>query len=160
MILVAGVGNIFLGDDAFGSHVARRMIECFSASNVRIIDFGIRGLGLAYALTEGYDASIIVDTFARGAEAGTIYVVEPDASEIDRAAERIEAHAMDPVRILALARSMGAELRNVRIVGCEPETFEPNEGMDLSPRVAAAVEPAIQIIQSLIAEFLPKEAIV
>jgi len=160
VILVAGVGNIFLGDDAFGSHVARRMIECFSASNVRIIDFGIRGLGLAYALTEGYDASIIVDTFARGAEAGTIYVVEPDASEIDRAAERIEAHAMDPVRILALARSMGAELRNVRIVGCEPETFEPNEGMDLSPRVAAAVEPAIQIIQSLIAEFLPKEAIV
>lgn len=160
MILVAGVGNIFLGDDAFGSHVARRMIECFRASNVRIIDFGIRGLGLAYALTEGYDASIIVDTFARGAEAGTIYVVEPDASEIDRAAERIEAHAMDPVRILALARSMGAELRNVRIVGCEPATFEPNEGMDLSPHVAAAVEPAIQIIQSLIEAFLPKEAIV
>jgi len=160
VILVAGVGNNFLGDDAFGSHVARRMIECFSARNVRIIDFGIRGLGLAYALTEGYDASIIVDTFARGAEAGTIYVVEPDAKEIDRAAERIEAHAMDPVRILALARSMGAELRNVRIVGCEPETFEPNEGMDLSPRVAAAVEPAIQIIQSLIEEFLPKEAIV
>ena len=160
MILVAGVGNNFLGDDAFGSHVARRMIEGFSARNVRIIDFGIRGLGLAYALTEGYDASIIVDTFARGAEAGTIYVVEPDASEIDRAAERIEAHAMDPVRILALARSMGAKLRNVRIVGCEPETFEPNEGMDLSPRVAAAVEPAIQIIQSLIEEFLPKEAIV
>jgi hydrogenase maturation protease len=136
------------------------MIECFNASNVRIIDFGIRGLGLAYALTESYDASIIVDIFARGAEAGTIYVVEPDASEIDRAAERIEAHAMDPVRILALARSMGAELRNVRIVGCEPATFEPNEGMDLSPRVAAAVEPAIQIIQSLIEEFLPKEAIV
>jgi hydrogenase maturation protease len=160
VILVAGVGNIFLGDDAFGSHVARRMIECFSASNVRIIDFGIRGLGLAYALTEGYDASIIVDTFARGAEAGTIYVVEPDAGEIDRAAERIEAHAMDPVRILALARSMGAELRNVRIVGCEPATFEPNEGMDLSPQVAAAVEPTIQIIQSLIEEFLPKEAIV
>lgn len=160
MILVAGVGNIFLGDDAFGSHVARRMSECFSASYVRIIDFGIRGLGLAYALTEGYDASIIVDTFARGGKAGTIYVVEPDASEIDRAAERIEAHAMDPVRILALARSMGAKLRNVRIVGCEPETFEPNESMDLSPRVAAAVDPAIQIIQSLIEEFLPKEATV
>jgi hydrogenase maturation protease len=81
-------------------------------------------------------------------------------NDIDRAAEGLEAHSMDPGRVLALARSMGAQLRNVRIVGCEPETFEPQEDMELSPRVAAAVDPAIEIIQSLIEEFLPKEAIV
>jgi hydrogenase maturation protease len=160
VILVAGIGNIFLGDDAFGSHVARRMLEQSIEPNVRVVDFGIRGLGLAYALTEGCDAVIIVDTFARGGEAGTLYVVEPDVNEIDRAVEGLEAHAMDPARVLALARSMGAQLRNVCIVGCEPETFEPNEEMDLSPRVAAAVDPAIEIIQTLIEEFLPKEAIV
>jgi len=159
VILVAGIGNIFLGDDAFGSHVARRMMERSIAPNVRVVDFGIRGLGLAYALTEGYDALMIVDTFARGGEAGTLYVVEPDVNEIDRAVEGLEAHAMDPGRILALARSMGAKLQNVLIVGCEPETFEPNEDMELSPRVAAAVDPAIEIIQSLVEEFRPKEAI-
>jgi len=165
VILVAGVGNIFFGDDAFGSEVARPMIERFDSPTVRIIDFGIRGLDLAYTLTDGYDASIIVDTLTRNGEAGTIYVVEPDLNELDLATAAIEAHAMDPLRVLAVARSMGAEIRNIRIVGCEPETLCPDEGhMGLSPRVDAAVEPAIQVVQSLIEKFLihsiTKEALV
>jgi hydrogenase maturation protease len=165
VILVAGVGNIFLGDDAFGSEVARRMLDraeaAADATDVRIVDFGIRGLDLAYALADGYDAAIIVDTFARSNPPGTICVVEPDLNDIDSAAASIEAHAMDPVRVLAMARSMGAELRNVYIVGCEPETFGSDEGhMGLSVRVAAALDPAIQIIESLIAKLVTREAIV
>jgi len=161
VILVAGVGNIFFGDDAFGSEVARRMIEHFNTPNVRVIDFGIRGLDLVYALTDGYDASIIVDTIVQGGEAGTIYVVEPDLNELNPAAAAIEAHSMDPLRVLAVARSMGAELGNIRIVGCEPETFGTDEGSTgLSSRVAAAVEPAIHVIQSLIEKFLLKEALI
>ena len=158
MILVAGIGNIFFGDDAFGSEVARR-IKDLNTSDVRVVDFGIRGLDFAYELGNGYDAVIIIDTCARGGEPGTIYLIEPDLEELDNTVPAIEAHTMDPVRVLALARSMGAELRNIRIVGCEPETFEPAYGsMGLSPRVAAAIEPAIRMVQSLV-EKDAKEAI-
>src|SRR5437867_12047281 len=111
---------------------------------LRIVDFGIRGLDLAYELANDYHAVIIIDTCARGGIPGTIYVIEPDLDELERATPAVEAHAMDPVRVLALARAMGAELRNIRIVGCEPETFGTEEGsMGLSPRVAAAIDPAI-----------------
>ena len=165
MILVAGVGNIFLGDDAFGSEVARRMLNradaSASATGARIVDFGIRGLDLAYALTDGYDAAIIIDTFARGGEPGTIYVVEPDPRDIENAASGIETHAMDPLRVLAMAHLMGASLKHVYIVGCEPEGFGPDEGqMELSAPVAAALDPAIRIIESLIGRLVRKEAIV
>ena len=157
MILVAGVGNIFLGDDAFGSEVARRM-QGHNTPHVRIVDFGIRGLDLAYALGDGYTAVIIVDACARGDEPGTMYVIEPDLDEIDSVPPAVEAHAMDPLRVLAMARSMGTELRNVRIVGCEPETLDSDDGrIGLSPRVAAAVEAAIIEIRSLVDTFLTKE---
>ena len=165
MILVAGVGNIFLGDDAFGSEVARRMLNradaTASATDIRIVDFGIRGLDLVYALTDGYDGAIIVDTFARGGQPGTIYVVEPDPHDIENATSGIEAHAMDPLRVLGMAHLMGATLRDVYIVGCEPETFGPDEGqMGMSAPVAAALDLAIGIIESLITRLVRKEAIV
>jgi hydrogenase maturation protease len=159
MILVAGIGNIFLGDDAFGSAVAQRMLERLYGPAVRVVDYGIRGLDLAYALADNYDASIIVDTVARGNEAGTIYLIEPDLAELESTELGIESHAMNPVRVLAMARSIGAELKNVFIVGCEPHTFESDDGhMGLSPRVATAVERAIEVIDSLISRYLPKEA--
>ena len=160
MILVAGIGNIFLGDDAFGSVVARRMIARGEISGVRTVDFGIRGLDLAYALLDGNDATILIDTLARGGEPGTIFVLQPDLNELECAAVPVEAHVMDPVRVLALAHSMGAQLRNIYIVGCEPETFGPEEGqMELSPAVEAAVEPAIEVIGSLISKLTVKEAV-
>jgi hydrogenase maturation protease len=161
VILVAGIGNIFLGDDAFGSEVTRRMSGHYDGPHIRIKDFGIRGLDLAYALTDGYDATILVDTLSRGGDPGTLYVIEPDLEESGRQAPVIEAHAMDPLRVLTVARSMGAELRNVYLVGCEPETFWPGEGqMGLSSTVADAVEPAIRIVDSLIRQFVKEEGIV
>jgi hydrogenase maturation protease len=154
MILIGGIGNIFLGDDAFGSEVARRLCERFAAPDVRIIDFGIRSLDLVYALLDNHDAVILVDAVSRGEKPGTVYVIEPDLDELDSVPAGIEAHTMDPFRVLAFARSMGAELKMIRIVGCEPETFGPdNEGrMGLSASVAAAIEPAMEAVESLLTE--------
>jgi len=152
MILIAGVGNIFMGDDAFGSEVTRRLAERPAWPGVCIVDFGIRGLDLAFALIDEYDATIIVDATLRGGEPGTIYVIDPDLSKLDDMAAALDAHSMDPLRALALARSMGANLKNIRIVGCEPATFEPVPESTLSRNVAAAVEHAIAVIESLIQE--------
>jgi hydrogenase maturation protease len=153
MILIAGVGNIFFGDDGFGSEVARRLAGRPDTPNVRVVDFGIRGLDLAYTLLDDYEATIIVDATPRGGQPGTIYVIEPD-TEFNEAAAAVEAHSMDPMRVLALACSMGAELKNVRIVGCEPESFGPaGEGqMALSPAVAGAVDEAVRVIDGLMGE--------
>jgi len=152
MILIAGVGNIFMGDDAFGNEVARRLAERPPSLGVRVVDFGIRGLDLAFALMDDYDATIIVDATSRGGEPGTIYVIEPVVSRLDEMAAALDTHSMDPLRALALARSMGAKLKNIRIVGCEPETFEPGDQgqFGLSHKVAAAVDHAIDVINSLI----------
>jgi hydrogenase maturation protease len=154
VILVAGIGNIFLGDDGFGSEVARRISERVLRPGVRVIDFGIRGVDFLYALLDGYEATIIIDTLSRGGTPGTIYIVDPDVHELTATAAAVEPHAMDPFRTLALARSMGAVLSNVRIVGCEPATFgAPDEGqMGLSACVSAVVEQAVDVVQSLIAE--------
>src|SRR5262245_3312019 len=155
MILIAGIGNIFIGDDGFGSEVARRIEQRPMTAAVRVVDFGIRALDFAFALLDGYDTVIIVDATQRGGEPGTIYLIDPDLNELD-SNTGVEAHSLDPMRVLALARSMGAELKNIRIVGCEPESFGPSdEGrMGLSPVVTAAVDHAIEAIESLIQEAL------
>jgi hydrogenase maturation protease len=162
VILIAGIGNIFLGDDAFGCEVVRRLERRCQSPGVRVRDFGIRGMDLVYELMNGYDAAIIVDAMPVGEPPGTIYVMEPELSEIEDAAAAIDAHSMDPMRVLALARTMGATLKNIRIVGCEPETFGPaDEGqMGLSPAVAAAVEQGIEAIESLLTEMGTKETAV
>src|SRR5882672_1813652 len=82
-ILVAGIGNIFLGDDAFGSEVARKLQQCSLPKDVRVVDFGIRGFDLAYALLDGHEVTILVDATPRGGEPGTLYTIEPDLSELD-----------------------------------------------------------------------------
>src|ERR1051326_8958973 len=122
MVLIAGIGNIFLGDDGFGSETARRLAVRLQPGDVRIADFGISGLDFAYALLDGYSATIMIDAVQRGGQPGTIYVIQPDLDEINEVEPKIDAHTMDPLRVLALARSMGAELKNIFIVGCEPET--------------------------------------
>ena len=157
MILVAGVGNIFLGDDGFGSEVARRALR-LASPNVRVVDFGIRGLDLVYALLDGYDATVIIDALPCGGEPGTICVIEPDLDQIKQFPVGAEAHSMDPMRVLALAHCMGAQLNNIRIVGCEPETFGTEDAgyMGLSPRVSAAVEQAIDVVGSLLEEIIPR----
>jgi hydrogenase maturation protease len=153
MILVAGIGNIFFGDDGFGSEAARRLASRAGSSDVRVVDFGISGLDFACALMDGYDGIIMIDAVQRGGEPGTIYVIEPDLDDVDRASPGIDAHTMDPMRVLALARSIGADLQNIVLVGCEPESFgDPAEGrLGLSPAVAEALDRAVRLVETLVA---------
>jgi hydrogenase maturation protease len=157
-ILVAGVGNIFLGDDAFGSEVARRLLLRPWPSNVRVEDFGIRGFDLTFALSDGYDAVILIDATPRGGVPGTVYTIEPDLSELERLAPEsaaVETHGMNPMRVLAVAHSLGAEFQKIVVVGCEPspETIDPDGPgeMGLSEPVRAAVDEAVSVVEVLIA---------
>jgi hydrogenase maturation protease len=161
-ILIAGIGNIFLGDDAFGSEVARRMKDHPLPDGVRVVDFGIRGLDLAYALLDEPDATILVDAAPRGDPPGTLYVIEPDLAvpgEPGADDPVIEAHAMDPVRVLRMAAAMGGRPRRVLVVGCEPATLGSDDDpiMGLSPPVEAAVPEAIGLIESLVERLLAAE---
>ena len=151
-ILIACIGNIFLGDDAFGVEVARLLAARPQPDGVRVVDYGIRGLDLAYAILDGYDVTIMVDATARGGEPGTLYLIEPDASEANGPAT-VEAHAMNPESVLRLVGSMGGLPGRVLVVGCEPETLGPeDEGlMGLSAPVEAALGEAVSMIESLVA---------
>lgn len=157
-ILVAGIGNIFLGDDAFGVEVARRLAGRKLPEGVVVKDFGIRGFDLAYALQDGYETTILVDACPHGEAPGTLYVIVPDLKGLDDpAAPRavVEAHALNPVNVLRMARAMNIEITNVLLVGCEPETLGGEEGqMGLSAAVEAAVENAVKLVESLIAKTL------
>lgn len=161
-ILVAGIGNIFLGDDAFGSEVARRLMRCPLPHDVTVVDYGIRGLDLAYALLNDPEAAILVDAVPRGGPPGTLYLIEPEDSPEDEASAAdavLEAHAMDPVQVIRTAAAMGARPGRVLIVGCEPATFgnDDDPAMGLSPPVEAAVEEAIRTILSLVEQLLDSE---
>jgi hydrogenase maturation protease len=159
-ILVAGIGNIFLGDDGFGVEVARRLSENACPGGVRVQDFGIRGYDLAYALLDGYDLTILVDAAPRGSSAGTLYVIEPDmnAEATEPRGVALDAHAMNPVSVLQLARSMGSISGKVLLVGCEPATLGGEEGhMGLSEPVAAAVDQAAALVRKLVTEYLDSE---
>jgi hydrogenase maturation protease len=153
-ILVAGIGNIFLGDDAFGVEVVRRLASLQLPQNVRVTDFGIRGFDLAYALQDGYETTILVDACPHGQAPGTLYVIEPDLKGLDDPAAPqavVEGHSMNPVSVLRMARAMNIELNNILLVGCEPETLGGEEGqMGLSAPVEAAVDDAVKLVQSLI----------
>ncbi len=153
-VLVAGIGNIFLGDDAFGVEVVRRMASVLLPAHVRVVDFGIRGFDLAYALQDGYETTILVDACPHGEAPGTLYVIEPDLKALDDGdapQATVEAHAMNPESVLRMARAMNIELKNILLVGCEPESLGGEEGqMGLSAPVEAAVEDAVKLVQSLI----------
>jgi len=158
-ILIAGIGNIFLGDDAFGSEVARRMMAHPLPDGVRVVDFGIRGLDLAYALLDDRDVTILIDAMPHGGPPGTLYVIEPDpvdAREPSAGEPVIEGHSMDPVRVLRMAAAMGGKPRRVLVVGCEPATLGSDDepAMGLSPPVEAVVDEAIRLVQSLIERVL------
>jgi hydrogenase maturation protease len=147
-VLVAGVGNVFFGDDGFGPEVARRLAH-EPPDGVEVEDFGIRGLHLAYELLDGYEHAILIDAVPRGERAGTIYVIEPDGVV---AASTPDAHRMDLNNVFGYVRVLGGEPPPLTIVGCEPATVEP--GMGLSDAVAQAVEPALAVVRRLIDEHL------
>lgn len=150
-ILIAGIGNIFLGDDAFGVEVARLLQARPQRHGVRVIDFGIRGLDLAYALTDGCDAAILVDAAPRGQVPGTLYVIEPNLEESSEP-PMFDGHSMDPVAVLRLAATLGELPGRVLVVGCEPERFssEGDETFELSEPVCAALEAAVDMVESLV----------
>jgi hydrogenase maturation protease len=151
--LVAGIGNVFLGDDGFGVEVVRRLSEHPSRTNVSIVDFGIRGVDLTYALLDGYDRVILVDAAPHGRAPGTLYVIEPDLSgQSGPLPQGLETHGLVPVQALAMAQAMGGRLSFVRVVGCEPAHVPAGDdiAVGLSPPVAAAVEPAVSLIEELL----------
>ena len=113
-MLVAGIGNVFLGDDGFGVRAGRRAVG--ATTGVDVVDFGIRGMDLAYALAD-YDVVVFLDATPRGGAPGTLYVIEPD---LDGLPLDVDAHGMDPVKVLALAKTLGGELPRTLVLGCEP----------------------------------------
>jgi hydrogenase maturation protease len=184
-ILIAGIGNIFFGDDAFGVEVAHRLMLRELPPSVRVTDFGIRGYDLAYALMDGYDVAILVDASPRGGVPGTIYTIEPDLQSIGApqghpAAPAIDGHSMDPMRVLTSVKALGGDFKKILVVGCEPEslgieTAEPAPASDeiepfgaldempqgrmgLSAPVFAAVDVAVTVIESLIWKILAEPA--
>jgi hydrogenase maturation protease len=163
-VLVACVGNIFLGDDAFGVEVARRMALRDWPDEVRVADFGIRGFDLAIALLDEYEAVILVDATRRGGTPGTLYVLEHDTGAASASAEppaTFDAHGMDPVKVLRLVEALGGRVRRILVVGCEPgeaATVEEME-MGLSDPVRAAVDEAVPLIESLVGRILRREPV-
>jgi hydrogenase maturation protease len=153
-VLVAGVGNIFLGDDGFGVEVAKRLAKLDLPDWVAVGDYGISGIHLAYDLADGVQTAILVDAMPRGGEPGTVYVVEPVSDKSEDQDDRppamalFDGHGMQPDVVLGLLDTLGAEVGRVLIVGCEPATAEP--GMELSAPVAAAVDDAVRIVLELI----------
>jgi hydrogenase maturation protease len=157
-ILVAGIGNIFMGDDAFGCEVARHLSARPLPEGVRVVDFGIRGFDLAYAIMDGPDVTVLVDATPRGGDPGTLYTIEPDLAELDDVGGRgamIEPHGMNPLKVLGMVKAMGGEFKRILLVGCEPCDFGPEEGqMGLSAPVERAVAEAVGVVESLVAKIL------
>lgn len=158
--LVAGIGNIFLSDDGFGSEVAQRLLAQPMPEGVKVGDFGIRGIHLAYELLDGYDTAILVDATQQGGEPGTIYVMEPDVEAIETEnglaeAGIMDAHGMDPASVLALLRSLGGGVDRLLIVGCEPA--EIGDGMGLSGPVSRAVDEAVRVVRQLVTSTDPDD---
>lgn len=151
-LLVAGIGNVFFGDDGFGVEVVRRLSSRPRPEGVDVADFGIRGLDLTYALLDGYEAVILVDATPRGGAPGTLYVIEPEVAT-EATGALVDTHGLEPRKVLDLVRTMAGRLPVLRIVGCEPAPVLDGEmSMDLSAPVAAAVDDAVVMIESLVGE--------
>jgi hydrogenase maturation protease len=148
-ILVAGIGNIFLGDDAFGSEVAQRLLRAPLPPGVRVVDYGVRGLHLAYDLLEGgYHLTILADLLPRGGTPGTVYLMEPDVG-LQAPPETPDAHTMSPASVFGALRALGGHPGRTLIVGCEPASLE--EGAPLSEAVEAALDDAVALVNEVIA---------
>jgi hydrogenase maturation protease len=153
-VLIAGIGNVFLGDDGWGVALAGRLAACALPRGVDVVDFGIRGMDLAYAMQDDYDAVVFLDATPRGETPGTLYVIEPDLEHIEMT---IDAHGMDPVKVLALARTLGAEsLPRTLIVGCEPQTRMSAEDeqilAELTEPVRASLQRAVVLVEDLLTD--------
>ncbi|MFI1381909.1 hydrogenase maturation protease [Embleya sp. NPDC020886] len=158
-VLVAGVGNIFLGDDGFGVETVTRLGGHRLPAGVEVVDFGVRGVHLAYQLLEGYQTLVLVDATARGGAPGTVYLIEAAvAGSVEPGSALLDGHRMGPDAVLALLGTLsagtgGSPPNRVLVVGCEPASLA--EGIGLSPPVAAAVDEAVALILRVLAEEAP-----
>ena len=141
--LVAGIGNIFFADDGFGVEVVRRLDEREVPSGVRVADFGIRGVHLAYELLDGYDLLVLVDAMPLGELPGTLAVIEVEADDAEPVGG-LDAHTMTPATVLANLARLGGHVERILVVACQPAAIE--EGIGLSPAVAAAVDGATDLV--------------
>jgi hydrogenase maturation protease len=150
-ILVAGIGNIFFGDDAFGVEVVAALTRADLPDYVYAVDFGIRGYDLAYAMMDGYAATILVDITSRGEPPGTLYLLELDPEKIAKEERKMpDGHGLDPVQVLRLVQSLGGQIRCLYLVGCEPAILEREDGeIGLSEQVRGAIPHAVEMIKGL-----------
>jgi hydrogenase maturation protease len=159
-VLVAGIGNIFMADDGFGVEVAKLLAERELPAGVEVVDFGIRGMDLVFALGEGYDAAVFVDAVPRGDTPGTLFVIEPDLADQDGPVA-LDAHGMDPVKVLALAGQLGPVPDRILVVGCEPAVRMTGEEEDLvgelSEPVRASLDGAVELVESLVGDLLKNQ---
>jgi hydrogenase maturation protease len=157
-VLVAGIGNVFLGDDGFGVEVARRLADRPQPNGVEVADYGIRGMDLACAMQDDWSAVILVDAAPRGAPPGTLSVIEPEVAGGPAAPD---AHGMDPATVLRLVQALGGAPPRTRVVACEPlvqmSGAEPDVLVQLSPPVAAAVDGAVELVEELVAQLTRTE---
>jgi hydrogenase maturation protease len=158
-VLVAGIGNVFLGDDGFGVALANRLAAGELPAGVEVVDFGIRGMNLAWAMQDGYDAVVLLDAAPRGAAPGTLYLIEP---EVEAGANPVDGHGMDPVAVLSLVHALGGTPPRTLVVGCEPRTrIDPGDEdlvADLSEPVRLALEEGMKLVDSVLAELIaPKQ---
>lgn len=161
-ILVAGIGNVFMGDDGFGVEVVARLARRALPDGVKVVDFGIRGIDLTYALLDGYRAAILVDTMQRGHAPGTVSVIEPEpeTGPIEGTDLTFSPHDLDPAKVLRLTRALGGACPRLLVVACEPLTFGGEDGlMGLSEPVAAAVEPAVTAVADMLDTMLRERSI-
>lgn len=158
-VLVAGIGNVLLADDGFGVEAARLLAQRELGPSVKVADFGIRGMDLAYELQEDWDVVVLLDAAARGEPPGTLSVIEHDPR--DEADGSLDPHGMDPLRVLALARVLGAVPPRVLVVGCEPAVvLAPDDErvvMELSPPVREGARRAVELVESLLGELTREE---
>jgi hydrogenase maturation protease len=155
-ILIAGIGNIFHGDDAFGVELSQRLLRRMQPDGVKVVDFGIRGFDLTYALLDGADITIFLDATPRGGEPGTLYTIEIDPDIAVSPEGPVEAHGMNPMRVLQMVKTMGGTAGRILLVGCEPLTLGTDEDgmMGLSSVVAAAVDRGVEVVESLASRLL------
>lgn len=160
-ILVAGIGNVFMGDDGFGVEVVTRLQRRGLPDGVKVVDFGIRGIDLTYALMDGYSVAVMVDTMQRGEAPGTVSVIEPAPPQAEEPGDlTFSPHDLDPAKVLRLARMLGERCPRLLVIACEPLTFGGEIGaMGLSGPVAAAVEPAVAAAEALVRRLLQEQQV-
>jgi hydrogenase maturation protease len=153
-ILVAGIGNVWLGDDGFGGEVVKRLEARELPKGTVVFDFGTGGLDLAYEVMRGYDALVLVDVTRQGGDPGTLYVMEALEQEVEAGIEDgqvLNPHGMDPQTVLRFVKTLGAWPGKVLVVACEPGAVG-EMGFGLSEQVERAVDGAVELVAETIGE--------